>query len=332
MTTPAGTMTATAKIAFPTRRIGHVNLFIGNLARSMDFYMHVCGFEQTARETHNGAGFLSNGNTNHDIGVVVANAPVLNLPALHEPPGRGARPGLNHFGWELATEADLVGGYKRALAAKQKLPHIDMGTGRSVFIFDDDGVQHQFYVSKTRNWRSVYTGKEVELHANPPWDPLTEPAGREETFDLGVDIRRVESAPLHPMRITHAVMVTADLDRATRFYTDVAGFRVVDRFADRGVVYVGGSAARHDIVLVAARDGLAPGFHHAAFEVWPGDDLKAAAAELRRRGIAVEREFDCAYKRSLFINDPDGIRLEFYQYLAPPAPEQRDRVALADAV
>ncbi len=66
--------------------------------------------------------------------------------------------------------------------------------------------------------------------------------------------------------------------------------------------------------------------------MWPGDDLNEAAAELRRRGIAVERELDLPYKRSLFIKDPDGIRLEFYQHLAPPALGRLDGAALADAV
>ncbi len=302
-------------IAFPTRRIGHANFYVSELVRTMDFYMNVCGFEQTARETHNGAGFLSNGNTNHDLGVAVRDHPV----------------GLNHFGWEMASEADLVGAYKRALNQGETLRHIDMGTGRSVYATDDDGLLHQFFASQMRDWRKVFTGGEVELHANPPWDPLGQLPSTEEKFDLSIDIRRVESAPLHPMRITHAVMVAPDLDRSISFYTDVAGLRVVGRLDDGAGAYLAGSAARHDVVVLAERDSLTRGLHHAAFEVWPEDDLGAAANALAGLGVPVALELDLPYKRSLFIHDPDDIRLEFYQHRAPPAPSGLRGEALADA-
>jgi catechol 2,3-dioxygenase len=302
-------------IAFPTRRIGHANLYVSELVRTMDFYMNVCGFEQTARETHNNAGFLSNGNTNHDLGVVVRDKPV----------------GLNHFGWELATEADLVGAYKRAQEAGETPRYIDMGSGRSVFATDDDGLLHQFFVSRTRNWRSIFTGGEVELHTNPPWEPLAQPPSTEETFDLGVDIRRVEAAPLHPMRITHSVMVAPNFDRSLRFYTEIAGLKIVRRLDDGAGAYLAGSAARHDLVLLAKRDALAPGLHHIAFEVWPEDDLGAATQALKGLGVPVALELDLPYKRSLFVCDPDGIRLEFYQHRAQPAPSGVRGEALADA-
>ena len=319
-------------ISFPTRRIGHANLFVRELVPSMDFYMRICGFEQTARESHAGAGFLSNGNTNHDLGIVVLRNHEISRHVLKERPGRGEAPGLNHFGWELACEADLVGGYRRALEEEgQRLQHIDMGTGRSVFLFDDDGTQHQFYASRTRNWRSVYTGGEVELHANPPWDPLAQAPSTEETYDLSTDIRRVEAAPLHPMRITHNVMVSAAPDAARRFYTEVAGLRVVREIEGGGGAYLAGSASRHDLILLAADDGLAPGLHHCAFEVWPEDDLDLAVGDLEKLGVPVVLTLDLPHKKSLFVEDPDGIRLEFYQHRGEPDPRGLSGPELADA-
>ena len=318
-------------ISFPTRRIGHANLFISELEPSLDFYMKICGFEQTARESHVGAGFLSNGNTNHDIGIVVVRNHEISRHVLRERPGRGEAPGLNHFGWELACEADLVGGYKRALDEGKELQHIDMGTGRSVFVFDDDGVQHQFYSSQTRNWREVYTGGEVELHANPPWDPLAQESSTEETYDLSTDIRRVEQAPLHPMRITHNVMVSSGLESSTRFYTDVAGLEVVREIEGGAGLYLAGSAARHDLILLAADDDLEPGLHHCAFEVWPDDDLDQAAEDLEKLGVPVARALELPYKKSLFVEDPDGTRLEFYQHRGDPNPRGLAGLELAYA-
>ncbi len=318
-------------ISFPTRRIGHANLFVSELVPSMDFYMQICGFEQTARESHVGAGFLSNGNTNHDLGIVVLRNHQISRHVLKERPGRGEAPGLNHFGWELACEADLVGGYKRTLDAGKELQHIDMGTGRSVFVFDDDGVQHQFYASQTRNWREIYTGGEVELHANPPWDPLAQEPSTEETYDLSTDIRRVAEAPLHPMRITHNVMVSPALEASTRFYTDVAGLKVVHEIEGGAGVYLAGSAARYDLILLAVDDGLEPGLHHSAFELWPEDDLDQAVKDLEKLGVPVALTHDLPHKKSVFIEDPDGIRLEFYQHRGDPDPRGVSGRELADA-
>ena len=62
--------TEAAAVGYRPRRLGHVNFFIADLDRSIAFYTRVCGFEITALERHIGAGFFSNGNTHHDIGVV----------------------------------------------------------------------------------------------------------------------------------------------------------------------------------------------------------------------------------------------------------------------
>ena len=56
-----------AAVRFAPRRLAHANIFVGNLERSMSFYNKVCGIEEGRRETGIRAGFLSNGNTHHDI-------------------------------------------------------------------------------------------------------------------------------------------------------------------------------------------------------------------------------------------------------------------------
>ena len=65
------------------------------------------------------AGFLSNGNTHHDIGCIQASLATRTGRDGHvQVTGeRGSRPGLNHFGLEMANEADLVAAYQRARQA-----------------------------------------------------------------------------------------------------------------------------------------------------------------------------------------------------------------------
>lgn len=61
---------ATASAVLKPRRLGHVNLFVSDLERSMAFYENVAGFHEIFREPDIQAGFLSNGNTHHDFGLI----------------------------------------------------------------------------------------------------------------------------------------------------------------------------------------------------------------------------------------------------------------------
>ena len=55
---------------FRPRRIGHTNIFVGNLERSMAFYENVLGIKEAWRRENICAGFVNNGNTHHDVGMV----------------------------------------------------------------------------------------------------------------------------------------------------------------------------------------------------------------------------------------------------------------------
>ena len=96
------------KVAFKPRRLGHVNLTVSDLQRSMEFYNQVLGIEQVRWEPDINAGFLSNGNTHHDVALIEAGV-------LEK------EPVLNHLGWELENQVEQVGAYERALQAGIKI-------------------------------------------------------------------------------------------------------------------------------------------------------------------------------------------------------------------
>ena len=58
------------KVDFKPRRLGHVNLFVGDLEKSTSFYTEVAGIELVRREPGIDAVFVSNGNTHHDIALM----------------------------------------------------------------------------------------------------------------------------------------------------------------------------------------------------------------------------------------------------------------------
>ena len=52
--------------------------------------------------------------------------------------------------------------------------------------------------------------------------------------------------------------------------------------------------------------------HHVGFELQSEQEVESAESAVRAKGIEPEVSIDSPTKRSFFLLDPDGIRLEFY--------------------
>ena len=92
--------------ALTPRRVGHINLYVRDWLESLKFYSTACGLEEVFRETPIKAGFLSSGNTHHDIGFLEARpGPRIGRDGfVQTKDGIGARPEFNHFGIEMENE------------------------------------------------------------------------------------------------------------------------------------------------------------------------------------------------------------------------------------
>lgn len=313
--------TAAAPVHFSPRRLGHANLFVGELNRSVKFYSRICGLEEVRREPGIGAGFLSNGNTHHDVGLVqVADEERVGVGGHVQITGsRMKRPGLNHLGWELESEKQLVEAYERALAAGLAIHRTtDHQISHSVYVFDPEGNLNEFYADAMHDWRSIFNPDRDDL-VSSHWDPLATPPSDEPMYDANPDLRRVDGAVFHARRITRAFLVATDLNRLRRFYEDVGGLAPVSDDPAGGFVCLRGTRSQCDLVLFAVRDGLHPGLHHVSFEVDAATDLDCAVATLLERGHEIEHRIDAETKRSVFVRDPDGIRVELYQPGTPEA-------------
>src|SRR5262249_38046780 len=152
-------------------------LFISNVDRSVAFYNNICGLEKVRLEPGIRAGFLSNGNTHHDIGLVeVSTEPTIGRDGHVQPSsGRGKQPGINHFGFEMENEADLVRSYERARKAGIKIhATTDHLISRSVYIFDPDGILLEFYADSVEDWRTIFNLEREDL-VSGPWTPGEQP-------------------------------------------------------------------------------------------------------------------------------------------------------------
>jgi len=297
---------------FSPRRLTHANLFVTELGRSMAFYNHICGFEEVAREPGISAGFLTNGNTHHDLGLMEIGTETRTGIGgyVQVAESRMKHAGLNHFGWELENEKQLVDAYHRAVAAGVKIHRTtDHQVSHSVYVFDPEGNLNEFYADAMTNWRSVFNPELTDLISSH-WDPDSATPSETPKYNSTPDLRRVEDAAFHSLRITHAALVARDIDRLRGFYVDVAGLTPVAESADGDFICLKGTSAAYDLVLLAADDDLTPGLHHVSFEV-DDDDLDRGERALADSGLKVGPRIDNAAKRSLFIKDPDGIGIEF---------------------
>lgn len=300
-------------IRFAPRRLAHGNFFVRDVEASQDFYERVCGLTLVFREPGIQAVFLSNGNSHHDVALmgISQQARVGRDGQVQVPQGRGAAPGLNHVGFEMATEAHLVAAYRRAVQAGLPLHRTaDHQIAHSVYLFDPEGNYLEMYADATRDWRGIYEEVGDQLLTGV-WDPEAALPNQEPLFDPDPDYARVDAALLHPIRSSRATFAVRDLHQAVTFYTEVAGLHLLAGGSEDGYAVLGGEVGGPDVGLIAAGAAIQPGLHHFGLQLGE-DELAEAKDRLAANGVPVQVEIDTPAKHSIVIADPDGMLLEFF--------------------
>ena len=120
-----------------------------------------------------------------------------------------------------------------------------------------------------------------------------------------------------PVRLNHAVLFVADLDRAERFYREVFGMQVVAREPRAAAVFLRlpRSGNHHDLGLFGVGTAGAPkqrgaiGLYHLAWQLDTIDELAAARRTLIDAG-AYTGESNHGATKSIYGTDPDGNEFE----------------------
>lgn len=294
---------------FQPRRLGHVNLVVADLQRSIDFYRDVCGLNLEFTESGLRAAFMGTGHTPHDIGMMERTREARRGRDGHTqiPKGAAQAVSLNHIAWEMDTEADLVRAYERALAAGIAVPRtLDHQIAHSVYLKDPDGNTNEFYADTIKDWREVLHG-DVALITST-WKPGNAPAATDRRWSAEPDRRPVPHAAMQPLKLSHVVLTTPSLEPMAAFYTQVAGLEPVAS-SGRGVLL---RTPHHGTAYqLAIVQGEAPGMHHFTFEVAGAPDWELAASRLQSLGCLMARHEGGAAKRGVLAVDPDGFHVEF---------------------
>lgn len=290
-----------ADACFAPRRLGHVNLYVSDVNRAYAFLNGVVGLDESYVQPLNKAAFLGNNNTHHDIAVI----------DIHGPLGRGNGVGLNHLAFELENEVDLVAGYERALRAGVKYAMtLDHDIAHSVYGRDPDGVMNEIYADVVKDWRAARSG--VVTKPKPKWAPGMTPPTAEANYHVDPPLRRVAGAVFQPRRIVHAALIVSDMGRALNYYTKAVGLTPLIGDAKSPFAVLGGTCGERSLSLFRAGNGRQPGYHHAGFEMWSEDELDAAIARAQARNVKVDFDLSHPFRRSVFLTDPDGFRLQFF--------------------
>lgn len=122
------------------------------------------------------------------------------------------------------------------------------------------------------------------------------------------------------MRMLHTMIRVGDLDRSTKFYTEVLGMEVLRRNeypdGEFTLAFIGyGPEVDNTVIELTYNWGidnyeLGSAFGHFALEV---DDVYQATEEIRQRGGKIIRDagpMNAGTKIIAFIEDPDGYQIE----------------------
>lgn len=128
-----------------------------------------------------------------------------------------------------------------------------------------------------------------------------------------------EPRPIHPQtRIGHVHLKVADLDRALRFYRDVLGFELTQRYGSQAAFLSAGGYHHHIGLNTWQSQGGAPpapgttGLYHLAILYPTRAELADVLQRLIDVGIELDGASDHGVSEALYLRDPDNNGVELY--------------------
>ena len=128
-----------------------------------------------------------------------------------------------------------------------------------------------------------------------------------------------DTPSIHPdVRIGHVHLKVADLERALKFYCDVLGFELTQRYG-REAAFVSAGGYHHHLGLNTweSRGGSPPpqgttGLYHVAILYPSRAELADALQRLLRAGVQLDGASDHGVSEALYLRDPDENGVELY--------------------
>jgi catechol 2,3-dioxygenase len=273
----------------PAAHIGAVELTISDLDRSVRFYQSHLGFVVHRREER--VAWLGAGG-----------ADLLVLSQCEAAPRVRGTTGLYHFAILTPSRADLARALRRLVETDTVLQGAaDHGVSEAIYLADPDGNGIEIYRDRPRDQWPIVEGL-LQMGADPfDLDALlAEPAG---ASGAGLAAGTV---------IGHVHLHVSRLDEAKRFYVDVLGFDLMQRYGPSALFVSAGGYHHHIGLNTWAGVGAPPppagaiGLKFFVVTVPAAAAVDAVGDRLTAGGVAFDRTGD-----ALLARDPSGNAVKF---------------------
>ena len=270
-----------ASVIDPRARIGAVHLTISSLDDSIRFYQAHLGFVVHRREER--TAWLGAGG-----------ADLLVLSACERAPRARGTTGLYHFAVLVPTRADLARAFMRLVETDTLMQGAaDHGVSEALYLADVDGNGIEIYRDRPRGeW--PFANGQLRMGA----DPI-------DFADLASAASPSGAGLARETVIGHVHLHVSRLDEAQRFYVDVLGFELMQRYGPSALFVSAGGYHHHIGLNTWAGVGAPPappgaiGLRH--FDVMLSDESARSAVEerLRAADVPIERTDE-----GLLVRDP----------------------------
>lgn len=124
----------------------------------------------------------------------------------------------------------------------------------------------------------------------------------------------------------HLVLYVRDLQTSRHFYGELLGWKQVGKYGGAAAAFSSGRT-HHELLLIQVGANAAPipskprvGLYHFGLKIGETDDeLRAAVAGRRERGVPITGMSDHGVTHSVYLLDPDGNEIEIYIDVQPAA-------------
>lgn len=258
----------------PNTFVGHVQLKVENLEKSLKFYQEIIGF-QILEQTKTTAKLTTDGKTS-----------LLSLVQLNNSVQKKERTtGIYHFALLLPQRSDLADILKHFIETDTPIGSSDHLVSEAIYLSDPDGNGIEIYIDRpSSEW--IWRNDEVEMSVDPLNFRGLMTEIKDETW---------QGLPENTL-MGHIHLHVSHLKDSEDFYVDGLGFNVVNRYGTQALFLSTGKYHHHIGLNTWAGVGAPPplesnvGMNWFAL-VYPSDEArKKVITQLEEMGASVKEE------------------------------------------
>jgi catechol 2,3-dioxygenase len=298
----------------PSIKIDHVHLKVLNLKKSINFYQSIFGFKVLEKRSNQKTALLSLATEDKDTSsLLLVLTEVKDKNTISSFREIKKESGLYHFAI-LLPEIKYLSAFLRYIQNNLESQYYegmaDHSVSESIYIHDLDFNGIEVYRDRPPSeWKWI--GNKVHM--------ITEPLNV--TYLLNKNVKETWNGLPSGTTIGHVHLHVSNLVRSKRFYHDILGLHHTASYP--GALFFAANSYHHHIatntwigtnILSANNNHYKPGLDHYAIILPNREEMDRLKNRFMESKISIDEtleESDKQYHHSLYIYDPDGIKIQF---------------------